>query len=326
MKKKSFLPEMTVSTFLSVASLVVLFGYISYKEGMKHAAASTPALSSISDEGVIQPASFTEDVRPFLAVSYAVPNDIKFADESVPLEIPDVKERLDKELQINCYYHSNTIFLIKRAARWLPQMEEILKKNKIPSDFKYLPLIESNLLNVTSPRDAVGFWQILETSGKEFGLEISKDVDERYDPLKATEAACKYLNQAYRKFGNWALVAASYNRGMGGVERAIENQKVDNYYDLYLNDETSRYVFRLLAIKEIIEHPAKYGFKVDRDHLYLEEPLRYVEVNDDIKNLIEFAKANGTNYKLLKRHNPWLREENLKVRKGKTYKIALPKE
>jgi membrane-bound lytic murein transglycosylase D len=242
------------------------------------------------------------------------------------MHISDVKERLDKELQINTYLHSNTIFLIKRAARWLPQIEEILKKNGVPEDFKYLPLIESNLMNVVSPKDAVGFWQILKTSGKEFGLEITDQVDERYDPLKATEAACKYLKQAYGRFGNWTLVAASYNRGMSGMRRAIDDQHVDSYYDLYLNDETSRYVFRILAIKEIINNPEKYGFRINPRHLYEEEPIRYVEVTSDIKDLVQFARDNGTNYKLLKRHNPWLRDDRLNVKKGKQYQIALPKD
>jgi hypothetical protein len=215
---------------------------------------------------------------------------------------------------------------MKRANRWLPQMEKILKEYDIPEDFKYLPLIESNLLNVTSPKDAVGYWQILESSGKELGLEISDDVDERYDPLKATEAACKYLQKAYEKFNDWALVAASYNRGMTGLQNALENQREKSYYDLYLNDETSRYVFRILAIKEIIENPRKYGFNINPEHLYQQEPLRYVEVSDDIKDLVGFARDNGANYKLLKRHNPWLREDKLRVKKGKTYRIALPEE
>jgi hypothetical protein len=314
-------PDMTLSTFLSITSIVLLFGYIAYQEGFKKGSST----ETFSDEGVIQTDELVESFSPLPAISFDVPKDISFAGEPVPLNIPDVRERLDKELQINCYLHSNTIFLMKRAHRWLPQMREILKRNGIPDDFQYLPLIESNLLNVVSPRDAVGFWQILETSGKEFGLEISKDVDERYDPLKATEAACKYLNQAYKRFNNWALVAASYNRGMSGLQKALENQEVDSYYDLYLNDETSRYVFRILAIKEIIEKPAKYGFKVNPAHLYDEEPLRYVEVMENIPDLVSFAKKNGINYKLLKRHNPWLREEKLTVRKGKIYRIAIPK-
>jgi membrane-bound lytic murein transglycosylase D len=318
--------DMTISTFLSAASLIILFGYISFKEGVNHSALSGDA-GRISDEGVL-PVEYASDegsLNPLHAISFDVPKNATFAGDAVPLSIPDVRERLDKELQINCYLHSNTIFLIKRAHRWLPQMQEILRKYDIPDDFKYLPLIESNLLNVVSPRDAVGFWQILESSGKELGLEISENVDERYDPLKATEAACKYLRNSYKKLGDWALVAASYNRGITGVAKALENQKVKSFYDLYLNDETSRYVFRIVAIKEIIENPRKYGFNISPSHLYQEEELRYVEVDKNIPDLIEFAKDNGTNYKLLKRHNPWLRDEKLTVKKGKAYRLAIPK-
>ena len=316
--------ELSVSDFFSIATLIIVIAYIAYKEGGKPVTRLNSETLTISDDGVVPVSFASEDASPLSAVSFEVPKGITFAGSRVPLEIPDVKERLDKELQINCYLHSNTIFLIKRANRWLPQMQEILRKHNIPDDFKYLPLIESNLLNVVSPKDAAGYWQILETSGGELGLEISKDVDERYDPLKATEAACKYLQSAYRKFNDWTLVAASYNRGMTGLQKAIENQKVNSYYDLYLNDETSRYVFRILAIKEIIQNPKKYGFKIDPSHLYDEEKLRYVEVKDDVKDLISFARQHGTNYKLLKRHNPWLRDEKLKVRRGKVYRIAIP--
>lgn len=306
------------SDFLSIAALLVLFGYISFNE-----LRNKPQSERISDETVAERQYAVED-GPLPAISLDVPTKLSFAGEPVPLEIPDVYERLDKELQINTYFHSNTLFLIKRANRWLPQIEKILKANDVPDDFKYLPLIESNLLNDISPKNAVGYWQILKAAGKENGLEITDEVDERYDPLKATEAACRYLKQAYRKFGNWTLVAASYNRGMGGIERAIENQKVDNYYDLFLNEETSRYVFRILAIKEIVEHPLKYGFRVNPQHLYQEEQLRYVEVDETIRDLVTFAKQHDVNYKLIKRHNPWLRDEKLTVRKGNKYRIALP--
>jgi len=316
-KKFSFFYDSSVASFISLCTLIILFGYILYD---KSGGSSSDA---ISDEGVMHE-NFEDFPQPLPAISFDIPEDVSFAGESLPMNIPDVRERLDKELQINCYLHSNTIFLIKRANRWLPQMEKILREHDIPEDFKYLPLIESNLMNVISPRDAVGYWQILKDSGKEFGLEITDDVDERYDPLKATEAACKYLRKAYEKFGNWTLVAASYNRGRGGVQRALDDQQVDSYYDLYLNDETSRYVFRIIAIKEIVEHPAKYGFKIDSKHLYPQEPLRYVEVSETIKDLVAFAKTQGTNYKLLKRHNPWLREDKLTVKKGARYQIALP--
>ena len=326
-KKSSFwtgLKELSVANFISICTLIILFGYITYS-GVSNSRRN--ATDMISDEGVID-ASETiiegEDYHPSTAVSFAIPKEITFAGEKVPLTVPDVYERLDKELQINCYLHSNTIFLMKRAHRWLPQMEKILRDNGIPDDFKYLPLIESNLMNVISNRDAVGYWQILKTSGKELGLEITDEVDERYDPIKATHAACKYLKKAYSKFGDWTMVAASYNRGMGGMDRALDDQQVDSYYDLYLNDETSRYVFRIIAIKEIIENPKRYGFNVNPAHLYDEEPLKYVKVDETIKDLVVFAKAQGTNYKLLKRHNPWLRDERLTIKKGKTYQVALP--
>jgi peptidoglycan lytic transglycosylase D len=310
--------KLSISDFLAVASLVILLGYITYNES-----AASANRASISDHGTMM-VDLEDSNRPFPAVSFDIPSGTTFAGESVPVDIPDVRERFDKELQINTYFHSNTIFLIKRAHRWLPQIEEVLRANNIPDDFKYLPLIESNLLNVASPKDAVGYWQILEDSGREYGLEISREVDERYDPIKATEAACKYLKRAFEKFNNWTIVAASYNRGMAGMQRSLDDQKVDSYYDLYLNDETSRYIFRILAIKEIIENPEKYGFHVQQRHLYNEEPLRYVEVNESIKDLVDFAKDQGTNYKLLKRHNPWLREEKLTVKKGKSYLIAIP--
>lgn len=306
------------SDFISLVSLVILFAYISYNELRQPSGSDT-----ISDETVADMEYGVED-KPFQAISLDVPEHISFAGESVPMDIPDVHERLDKELQINTYFHSNTIFLIKRAGRWLPQIEKILKAYDVPDDFKYLPLIESNLLNVISPKDAVGYWQILKTSGKEFGLEITHEVDERYDPLKATEAACKYLRQAYRKFGNWTLVAASYNRGMSGLDRALDNQQVQSYYDLYLNEETSRYVFRILAIKEIVENPLKYGFKINPKHIYQEEPLKYVAVTETVKDLVTFARQHNTNYKLIKRHNPWLRDDRLTVKKDKQYQIAIP--
>jgi membrane-bound lytic murein transglycosylase D len=318
----SGLKELSIANFISISTLIILFGYMAYNGLSKRVSAS----DMISDEGVIasEPVMLEEGIHPLAAISFAIPNKVTFAGEPVPLEIPDVHERLDKELQINCYLHSNTIFLMKRANRWLPQMEKILRDYGIPDDFKYLPLIESNLMNVISYRDAVGYWQILKTSGKELGLEITDEVDERYDPIKATVAACKYLKRAYAKFGNWTMVAASYNRGMGGMDRAMEDQQVDSYYDLYLNDETSRYVFRIIAIKEIVENPRRYGFNVNPQHLYPQEPLRFIEVDETIKDLVTFAKAQGINYKLLKRHNPWLREDRLTIKKGKVYRIAIP--
>lgn len=275
-------------------------------------------------EQSLDPIAVQESGQPFVAVSYDLPEKISLAGEEAPLQVPDVMERLDRELQVNIYLQSSTLFLLKRANRWLPRITEILKANNIPEDFKYLPLIESGLVNGVSPKQAVGYWQIREASGKELGLEITKEVDERYDPIKSTEAACKYLKKAHDKFGNWTIVAASYNRGVAGINSDLKEQKVTNYYDAHLNEETSRYVFRLLAIKEIFEHPDKYGFKLKQDHLYHPEPIKQVEVTETIKDLVAFAQAQGSNYKLLKRHNPWLRQNKLTVKKGKKYLIELP--
>lgn len=258
------------------------------------------------------------------AVAIKLPDSLDFADEEVPLEVPDVRERLDRELHINAYWHTNTIFLLKRAHRWLPQIADILQEEGIPDDFKYIPAIEGAFLNDISPKSAVGFWQFRKDAAREFGLEVNRQVDERYDPLKSTRAACKYLRKAYEKFGSWTLVAASFNRGRAGIIRALDNQKVNNYYDLMLNEETSRYVFRLLAAKEIIEHPYRYGFEVHKDQLYNIEPVKYIEVNKDVDNWVDWAKDHGINFKLLKRHNPWIQSNSLDVSGKKLYRVAVP--
>lgn len=258
------------------------------------------------------------------------PNDLNFAGEIVPLHDFDVQERLDKELIRYIYYHSATIMNIKRAARWRGEMTKILRKNNVPEDFFYLCVAESHLTNATSPVGAKGFWQFMPATGKGYDLEITKQVDERYDPIKSTYAACRYLKEAHRKFGNWTLVAASYNMGMGGVQKQLDRQKVDSYYDLYLNKETSAYVFRILAIKTVLENPESYGFDIPKEQLY--SPTRYqtVTVDSTISSLVEFAQTHGTTYKMLKVMNPWLLKDELivgtdKDGNPKQYKIKIPK-
>ncbi len=258
------------------------------------------------------------------AIALDLPDSLSFAGEPVPLHLADVRERLDREMHINAYWHTNTIFLLKRAHRWLPQIAEVLAAEGIPDDFKYIPAIEGAFLNDISPKAAVGFWQFKKDAAREFGLEVTRQVDERYDPIKSTRAACKYFRKAYAKFGNWTLVAASFNRGRAGIIRAMDKQKVDNYYDLMLNDETARYVFRILAAKEIIEHPHRYGFQVAEEQLYNREEVNYVEVAGDIPNWVDWAKARGINFKLLKRHNPWIQGDHLTVSRGKKYQVAIP--
>lgn len=266
----------------------------------------------------------TEEPQPLKVYTFAKPESLEFAGEPVPLDIPDVWERLDYEIHLNIYFHSSTISILKRAHRWLPEIEKVLKKNNIPEDFKFLPLIESGLENVVSHRQAVGFWQLREATAKELGLTVNNQVDERYDPIKSTEAACKYLQRAYEKFGNWTNVAASYNIGMYGLQRNLDDQQVSSYYDLLLNQETARYVFRILAIKEIKTNPKKYGYDIPESHLYRHIPTRTVVVSEDIKDLASFAIGQGINYKILKKFNPWLRKQNLNVRRGETYEIKIP--
>jgi hypothetical protein len=296
--------------YISIASLITfLFVAFFRKEG------KTEIHKPVTEQ--MQPIAFKN------AKTIPLPQRIDLAGEEVPLDIDDVKERLDKELHINSYWHNNTIFLFKRANRWFPVIEPILKENGIPDDFKYLALIESGLENVDSYAGAAGFWQILKSTGREYGLEINRDLDQRYHPVLSTKAACKYLKRSYDKFGNWTLVAASYNRGMRGIQDALDNQKVDNFYDLKLNDETSRYVFRILAIKQIFESPEDYGLDISKEHLFKHYVYRYDTVKNST-NWIDYAKEKGTNYKTLRIYNPWIQDDDIRIGRDEYYVISLP--
>lgn len=257
-------------------------------------------------------------------VTLPIPDSLDFAGEVVPLNIFYVKESLDKEISVNTYWHSSTLQLMQRSHRWLPMIEEILRKNNIPDDFKYLALIESGLKNVTSSAGAKGFWQLMKATAKENGLQVDKSVDERYNVRKSTEVACKYLQRSYEKFGNWTMAAASYNAGITGVLRQIDKQNQTSYYDLLLNDETARYIYRILAVKMIFENPESYGFYLDEVDYYQPIPTRIVEVKTNIKSWADFAAEQKVSYKLLKYFNPWLRQSDLKNRKKKTYLIEIP--
>jgi len=253
-----------------------------------------------------------------------IPQKLDLAGESVPLERLDVRESLDRELLVNTYWHSQTFLFFKRAYRYFPVIEPILKKNGIPDDFKYLALIESGLVNVISPSGATGYWQFIEATGNKYGLIINDEVDERYHLEKSTEAFCKYIKSSYNLFKSWTLSAAAYNMGDAGLENHIKNQKVYNYYDLYLNNETARYVFRILAVKIIFEAPRKYGFYFEDYNLYPPVKTESVEVDTTIKDLPQFALDKGINYKILKEYNPWLKKTSL-INKGKnTYFIKIP--
>lgn len=258
---------------------------------------------------------------------YAIdlPNNLDFAGERVPIEQPDVYERLDREFLVNTYWQSNGLLLFKRANKYFPIIEPILKRNGVPDDFKYLAVIESSLLDVVSPSGASGFWQFMKPAAKDYGLEISDTVDERYHLEKATEAACKYLLKAKQLTGSWTMAAAAYNAGVGGMNNQATAQKTNDYYELWLNQETSRYIFRILAVKEIMKNPKKFGFHFETKHLYNEVPTFTIMVDSSITNLTDFAKKHNITYKELKLHNTWLRDRKLDNKQGKTYYIKIPK-
>ena len=252
------------------------------------------------------------------------PDAVYFSDEPAPLNTIDIKERFDRELLINANLHSSTLLILKRANRYFPVIEPILKQNAVPDDFKYLCVIESALTNATSPAGARGFWQFMPETAKEKGMEINESVDERYHLAKATQAACDYLLAAKQKFGSWTLAAASYNGGMNGIAKSLEAQKVTNYYDLLLTEETQRYVFRILALKEIMQNPKSYGFNLEKNELYEPIPTKIIEIDSTVSDLAEFSKLQGINYKILKIHNPWLRDKKLLNTSNKKYLIEIP--
>ncbi len=257
-------------------------------------------------------------------VSLKIPDTLSFAGEPVPLDIFYVREALDRELSVNTYWHSSTLELIKKANRWLPMIDTILQNEGIPIDFRYMPLIESGFDNKVSPAGAVGFWQLLKGTAKEYGLEVNKQIDERYNVQKATNAACRYLKKSYEKFGNWTLVVASYNAGKKGILRLMKKQKCNTFYDLLVSDETSRYIYRMLAFKLIFENPKHYGFYISENEKYPVIPVHYLQLNNSIKNWADYAHKQNISYKLLKYFNPWLRTNYLKNSRKKAYRIAIP--
>lgn len=288
----------------AIASVVLLSGIFI------HAVSDTPVKEKAGEKEVKE--------------GYYFPTEIDFAGEKAPLHVSDVRERLDRELLVNANLHATTQIIIKRANRAFPVIEPILKRYGVPDDFKYLAVIESGLVNAVSPAGARGVWQFMPDTGKEYGMEINDVVDERYHLEKSTEAACKYLINAKDKFGSWTLAAASYNGGVAGVNRQISFQGVDNYYDLLLTEETSRYVFRILALKEIMEEPARFNFVLQPEEKYQLLPVKKVIVSSPVTDLALFAKEQGINYKILKIHNPWLRDRKLDVKAGKEYTLEIP--
>jgi membrane-bound lytic murein transglycosylase D len=253
-----------------------------------------------------------------------IPDVMTFAGERVPLQDTDVRERLDREIHVNTYWHSNMLLMIKKANRFFSEIEPLLKKYNLPDDFKYLAVAESGLDNVTSHAGASGFWQFMKATGKEYGLEINNYVDERYNLELATKVAAQYLINSKDLFGSWTTAAAAYNAGNAGITKQMKRQDATDYYSLLLNSETGRYVFRILAFKEILSNPEKYGFYVDQQDLYQAIPTKTIIIETPIEDFAKFAKQQGINYKILKIHNPWLRDTYLKNASRKAYSIKIP--
>ncbi len=255
-----------------------------------------------------------------------LPAQITFAGEAAPLERWEIKEQLEREFTLIYYETGTMLYVINLANRWFPLIEERLKANGIPSDFKYLCVAESNLQNLISKSLAVGFWQFMSYTAPSYNLEINKDIDERYNVLKSTDAACKYLKQAYQKFGTWTAAAASYNCGQGAYNTHATFQQTKNYYDLYIREETNKYIFRILTFKHLIENKEKYGYVISRNEAYKPLKTKFIQISASIHNIAQFAINNGTTYKMLRILNPWIRNRSLIVKPGKIYTILLPLE
>jgi len=264
---------------------------------------------------------FREDYRVY---SPELPVKVDFAGEEAPLDVYHVRESLDREMLVNTYWQTATMLIFKRAARWLPVIEPILKQNNIPDDFKYLAMAESGLTNTVSNKEAAGFWQLLAETARMNGLEVTDEVDERYHLEKATAAACKFFRDAYGEYGSWTLAAASYNAGRKRISDALKIQGVSNYYDLFLNEETSRFIFRILAIKTIYENPLQYGYYIRMKDLYPPFPVKEVSVDTTIGDMVAFSRKFNTSYRIFKELNPWTRSLKLKNPGRKTYVFKFP--
>lgn len=281
--------------------------------------------STPKNQNIVEEASDSIIQKNNAFIPPKIPEFILFAGENIPLKTIDIREALDRELVVNNFWHSNTFFYFKRANRWFPAMEKILKDEGVPTDFLYLAVIESGLTQATSPSGAKGFWQFMPNTAKDYGLEVSINIDERMHVSKSTRAACKYLKKAHSKLGSWVLAAAAYNRGVTGINNALEAQKVDNFFDLNLNEETSRYVFRILALKLIMQSPKKYGFYLKKDDLYPPFKTKTITVSKTIPDLVTWSKEQGISMKILKMLNPWINGKSLPISTNKSYELLIPK-
>jgi len=282
-------------------------------------------LSFDSSKSSISENSEEKFSQNYKVISPYIPEQLDFCGERVPLENIDVSERIEREFVVQTYYHSASILYLKRMNRWFPVIEEILRTKGVPDDFKYLALAESGLENIVSPAGALGFWQFMSYNGPKYGLIINSEVDERYNIEKSTYAACDYILEAKEKFGTWTLAAASYNKGLNGIENQLERQKATNYFNLVLNQETSRYIPRILALKYVMENPQFYGFDIKEDQLYEPYDTYKEKLDTSVTHLADYAKLRGINYKTLKIFNPWLRDNFLTNKNNKTFFVKLPK-
>lgn len=270
--------------------------------------------------------NFDDKELPQVVKSANLDRPFDFAGEPLPMDNFDVRERLDRELMVNSYWHSSTILNIKASRRFFPLFEKVFEQYGIPDDFKYIAVAESSLRNATSPAGAKGVWQFMKSVGQSFGLESNSEVEERFNIEKATHAACKHFLSLKKRFGSWTLAATAYNVGPTKLARQKKEQRAATYYDMNLNQETSRYIFRLVAIKEILKNPQDFGFYLeDKDYYKPLNDYAVVETNESIPNLGDFAQKYGTTYRLLKVYNPWLVSGKLTNSKKKTYQIKVPK-
>ena len=305
-----------VKNVLSAVAIVFVAGFF-----INSVSKTTIAPSDESVEKLVD----TSYVNNYNVYALALPEDLIFANERVPVESPDIKERIDREFLVNTYWQSNGFLMFKRANKYFPIIEKILAEENEPDDFKYLAVIESGLTNAVSPAGAKGFWQIMKTTGREYSLEVNNNVDERYHLEKSTRVACRYLKDAKERLGSWTLAAAAYNGGMSGISRRLDKQQVTEYYDLLLGSETSRYVPRIVAMKYILKQPHRFGFNFKESDLYTTIPTKTIKIDTAITNIAQFSKDLGINYKILKIHNPWLREGHLNNKTRRTYEIEIPK-
>ena len=253
----------------------------------------------------------------------AIPNSMIFFGERINLEDEDIRERLDREIVTNAYFQSSTTFALKRANRYFPEIERILEEENVPEDFKFLAVIESNLSEVTSPAGANGFWQFMPATAKEFGLIINDEVDERMNLSKSTHAACDFIKNSHKIFGDWVNACASYNRGIGGVQSDMKWQKTDHFFDTDMNNETGRYVFRIMALKLIMENPKRYGFDIPKSQLYKPFKIKKIKIDNEISSLADWAQTKGINLKILRKLNPWLISNKLTIHPTE-YILKLP--